>query len=156
MSSVSPWSRSASVADEVSAPTVSAGTRYAVVLIDGLAVLVPFLASLLPGVATLAGATGGPDWLGVVLALLGPALGAGVLIGNGGVLAGRGQSLAMAMLDVSLVDAHGGHPVGTSRAFTHALLSLVIVRLSDGPSYAENQAHAMLVPGLPGDRHSRI
>ena len=138
----------------MSAPTVSAWTRYAVVLIDGLIVLVAFLAPFLTGVATLAGATGGPDWLGVVLVLLGPALGVGALIGNGGVLAGRGQSLAMMMLDVSLVDAHGGHPVGTSRAFARALLSLVVVRLSDGPSYAENQAHAMLVPGLPGDRHT--
>lgn len=130
---------------------VSGWTRFGVILVDNVLVLAGFLPGFLTGVATGVGATGRPVWLSPVLIVLGVVMGAGVLIGNGGVLAGRGRSLGMSCFDVSLVDESGGHPVGTGTALNRSLISLVFNRVSDEPAYAERHTHSVLVRGYHED-----
>ncbi|WP_231123742.1 RDD family protein [Nocardioides sambongensis] len=128
-------------------PTVSGWQRFGVVLTDNLLMVVAFLPGFLTGIATGFGATGWPGWAAPTLVVLGVLMGVGVLVLNGGVLAGRGRSIGMHWLSVSLVDEFDRRAVGTARALVRSILCLAFNRVGAERSFAERQTGTVLLRG---------
>ena len=119
--------------------------RFVTVTLDNLVWAVPSVLVLVLGQATLFGATPLPPGAGSAFLVGAVLVALTILRVNGGVLAGRGQSLGMRATGLVLVDVHRNEPVGTSRAFGYSLRN-VARRVGAEPSPGESHAHAALVP----------
>lgn len=118
--------------------------RFLAVTIDNPAWAVPGVALVVAGWGNLAFRDSMPPAAAAALMALGALTAVAVVAVNGGVLAGRGQSLGMAMTGLALVDVHRRVPVGTSRAFAYSLRNIAR-RTGNEPSPGERHAGAVLV-----------